>query len=362
VNLFIAGVSAYIPKPICITEAIQKGWYDEARARRAGWTGVAVADSESAPEMAVHAGRCALARSGLRPDEIDILLHSESYHSGPDVWYPQHYILRQTVGRPIPTLALRHGCTAMIQAIELAGCWLERAGTSGGALLTAADRVGTPQFDRWNYTGGRATPTNNLVLGDAGSAMVLSTHSGVARVLAIRSGSLPELEPLFRGDEPLYPPGSTAGTHIQLGARMRAVADRHPGLAAGAGRLLREARTELGRQTLEEAGVRAADITRVTHVFAGQRRYLEDLLGPLGIDPDRGLLEYGRGVGHLTVNDHAAGLDHLLEAGTLRPGDHLMMIGNGAGVSIACAVLQISAGRRPGEEAGPGRPRPAARR
>lgn len=339
--MFIAGVSAYLPKRVSIDDAVRNGWYAQERVGPEGWTSAAIAESESAPEMAIRAGRCALTRSGLRAEEIGILLHSEAYHSGPDIWYPQHYILRHTVGRPIPALALRQGCTAMIQAMELAGCWLERPGPTA-ALLTGADRLGTPQFDRWNYANGYASQRGSIV-GDAGTAIVLSSRSGIARVLAIRSGSLPELEELYRGDEPLYPSGSTTGRPVQLGARLRAAADRNPGLAAGAARFLREARAELARQTLAEAGVRPADVTRVTHVFAGQRLYLEDLLRPLGIDPDRGLLEFGRSVGHLTVNDHVAGLNHLLETGALRAGDHVLMIANGVGVSLACAVLQVLA-------------------
>jgi 3-oxoacyl-[acyl-carrier-protein] synthase III len=325
---------------------VRNGWYAPERVEPEGWTGAAIAELESAPELAVRAGRCALDRSGLAAEDIAILVHSESYHSGPDLWYPQHYILRHTVGRPIPALALKQGCTAMLQAIELAGCWLA-ASDADAALLTGADRVGTPQLDRWNYANGHASGRGSI-MGDAGTALVLSRRSGIARVLAVRSGSMPDLEELYRGDEPLYPAGATTGTPIRLGARMRAAADRDPGLVASAPRRLRAARTELAQQTLAEAGVRPADVTRVTHVFAGQRLYLEDLLRPLGIDPERGMLEFGRSVGHLTVNDHVAALDHLLQTGAVHPGDHILMIANGVGVSLACAVLQIELPGLPG--------------
>jgi 3-oxoacyl-[acyl-carrier-protein] synthase-3 len=325
-GLFIAGVAAYIPRRVRIADAVRKGWYDASRAESEGWLGAAVADTESAPDMAVHAGRCALARSGLRPADIGILLHAEAYHAGPDLWYPHHYILRHTVARPIPTMGLRHSCPAMIQAMELAGCWLGQAGSASGALITGADRYGTPQFDRWNYANGWRS-NRGSIMGDAGSAIVLSNRGGIAEVVAIRSASLPELEPLYRGDEPLFPPGVITGRPVRMGERVKAATARHPDLAANARRLLHDARTELALRT---------------HVFTGRRRYLEDMLGPLGIDPDRGMLEFGRSVGHLGVNDHAAALDHLIETRAVRTGEHVLMIGNGVGVSLACAVVRIS--------------------
>lgn len=340
-SVFIAGVAAYLPPLVHIADAIREGWYDAERAESEGWLGVTVADKESAPEMAVNAGRRALARSGLQRDEIGILLHNEAYHAGPDLWYPHHYILRHTIARPIPAIGLRQSCPTMIQAMELAGCWLGRAGHASGALITGADRYGTPQFDRWNYSNGWRT-NRGSIMGDAGSAIVLSNRGGIAEVVAIRSASLTELEPLYLGDEPLFPPGNVTGNPVLMGERVKAAATRHPDLAANARKLLHEARTELALETLAEAELRGGDITRVTHVFTGRRPYLEDMLTPLGIDPDRGMLEFGRRVGHLGINDHAAALEHLIETTALRPGDHVMMIANGVGASLACAIVRIS--------------------
>ena len=339
-SLFIAGVSAYIPRLVPVADAVRKGWYAAERADSEGWLAAAVADTESAPDMAVHAGRCALARSGLQPADIGMLLHAEAYHAGPDFWYPHHYILRQTIARPVPAIGLRHSCPAMIQAMELAGSWLAGVGSACGALITGADRYDAPQFDRWNYANGWRT-NRGSILGDAGSAIVLSNRGGIAQVVAIRSASLTELEPLYRGDEPMFPPSIVTGSPVRMGERVKAVAGRDPDLAASARKLLHEARTELALETLAEAGLRGGDITRVTHVFSGRRQYLEDMLGPLGIDPDRGMLDFGRSVGHLGVSDHVAAFDHLVETKALRPGDHVMMIANGVGVSLACAIVRI---------------------
>ncbi len=51
--------------------------------------------------------------------------------------------------------------------------------------------------------------------------------------------------------------------------------------------------------------------------------------------------EFGAGIGHLGVSDQFIALDHLLATGALAVGDHVMLIGLGAGTSMACAVLKI---------------------
>jgi 3-oxoacyl-[acyl-carrier-protein] synthase-3 len=39
----------------------------------------------------------------------------------------------------------------MMATIELAACWLLGAPDRTAALLTGADNVGTPNFDRWSF-------------------------------------------------------------------------------------------------------------------------------------------------------------------------------------------------------------------
>lgn len=332
-GIYLAGVGAELPPSVPTGEAVRLGWYDPAAAARDGWAGAAVAGETPAPDLAVAAALRALA--GADPGDIGIVLHAAVLHQGPEGWPVAHYVQRNTVGGTAPALEIRQGCNGMVTAVELAVTHL--LGTGGqAALVTGADNFGTPAVDRWRYAEGARTDRGSI-LGDAGTALVLSRRGGFARLLAIGSMSLPEFEPMYLGDRQLFPPGGA----MDFGARLADFAARAPEDFATAKKAVAEARTELALRTLHEAGVPASAVTRATHVMAGAARYVESVLAPVGIDPARGMLDFGRRVGHLGVNDHVAALHHLLRTGQLAAGDHVLMLANGVGVALSCAVVQI---------------------
>ncbi|MFD5088796.1 ketoacyl-ACP synthase III family protein [Kitasatospora sp. NPDC058406] len=348
-NLFIAGLGTWVPGFEPVAEAVREGRYDGERARAEGWTGVAFAGDVSAPELAAGAGVEALKRSGLDADRISLVLHAGTFHQGPDGWYAANYVQDKVVGTAVPAIGLDQGCTAMLDALHLAHGHLAVGPGGGAVLVTAADNFGAPLVDRWKYADGW-TAGRGSVLGDAGCAAVVSTEGGPLRIRSLALSSLSRWEHLYRGEDPVFPPRPGLTVETSLGRRMAAHADRldrdggHDAEGgarrAVAGDLVR-ARTALARQAMEEAGIGPADVTRVTHVFSGHPRYLETLLEPLGIDPGRGMLDLGRAHGHLGAGDQFLSLAHLVETGAVSPGDHVLMMGNGAGISLACSVIEV---------------------
>ena len=338
--VFVAGLGAYIPESLSAARAVELGLYDSEQQVRGGWLGAAVAGDMPAPDMAVRAANQALARSGHRPSDVDLLLHATFFHQGPDGWSPHHYVQRHTIGRHVPAFEIRQTCNGMLGAIELACCYLTASPDRTAALITGADNFGAPLVDRWRYADGAVT-NRSSIFGDAGTAVVLSRRAGFCRLRAISSASLPDLEEMYRGDAPLFPPACTVGQPMRMGARIAEFARRRPTEFAAAKEQLQVARTEVAQRALAEAGVRAADIARATHVFSGGEEYVRSVLGPLGIDASRGMLDFGSRVGHLGVNDQVAGLTHLVETGAVGPGDHVLLLGNGVGVALSCAVVEI---------------------
>ncbi|MEZ3181293.1 ketoacyl-ACP synthase III family protein [Streptomyces pimonensis] len=333
-DLYIAGLGALIPERVTTKEAVSAGWYDAAEAEALGWESVAVAGDVPAPDLAIEAARRALEGSGHTRADIDVLMHVSCNHQGPDMWSPQHYVLRHTVGGNIPAMEIRQGCNGFLAAMELAGTYLAAAADRTAALITSADNWGDPLVDRW-----RATPGG--LFGDAATACVLSRRGGFARLVNVRAMSLPELEELNRGGEPLFPPGCTTGVRVDL--RERAATYKGSQDLVNAGRLMGETQRALIRETLDEAGLTADDITRVAHQFVGDLGVLHRLLEPFGDDVgvSKGVWDFGRSVGHTGANDQTSALHHLVSSGRLRAGDRVMLLGAGAGISFSCAVVEM---------------------
>jgi 3-oxoacyl-[acyl-carrier-protein] synthase-3 len=344
-SLFIAGIGSYLPPIVDCMEAVRHGWCDEATCLEDGWLGAAVADDMSPCEMAVRAGEVALSRARMEPREIDILFHAWSNDQGPHIWLPQVFVERHLIGRDIPAIGIWQGCVGVWTSAELAACYLLVPGRES-AIVTGADNWGfdpvvgmDPSF-RWKYALGART-SRASVLGDAGVAMVLSRRKGFARVLAIGSRSLSELEEAYRGGEPLFPPEAGTERPVRLGGRIRAYADLRPAQAAALGRLLNDARTALALDVLSEAQLKPEDIARVLHVHAGNSGYIKHILDPLGIEADKGMLEFGRRIGHLAAGDQVAALEHLLTTEQIGQGDRVLIMANGVGASLSSAVVEI---------------------
>ncbi|MFI1510530.1 hypothetical protein [Streptomyces sp. NPDC020597] len=212
-NVYLAGIGTCIPERVTIDEAVERGWYDAALRESAGMISVAVAGDTPAPDMAVSAARDALKHSRHDADDIDALIHTPVFHQGPDIWSAPHYILHHTVDRPVPALELRHGCLGMVTSLRFAANLLTADPRSTAVLVTAGDNFSTPNVDRWSVS-------DNYVLGDGGSAVVVSKRPGFARLLSVGSVSIPEAELLHRGGDPLFPPSVTLGKPLDLDARV----------------------------------------------------------------------------------------------------------------------------------------------
>ncbi|MGI5455117.1 ketoacyl-ACP synthase III family protein [Streptomyces sp. CA-249302] len=332
-DVYVAGVGGFLPEVVSADTAVAEGRYSTEEIERYGLTGAAVAGELPAPDMALAAARQALERSGLTAEEIDTLLYVTVWHQGPDGWCPQAYLQRHLLGGDCLAAEIRQGCNGVFGALELAAARLLAGREGRGALIAAADNFGTPLVDRW-----RANP--GFVLGDGASSLVLSNRDGFARLRSVATRTVPEMEQLHRGTEPLFPPGATTGGQLDFGSRAGAFF-ASPDRPADAGLRLFKAQEELIGQSLEEAGVKLADITRVAYMNT-ERDMVEDrLLRPLGLPLERSTWDYGRGIGHIAASDQVLSFEHLLATGALRPGDHLLAIGIGPGVGIGSAVIEI---------------------
>ncbi len=218
-NLYLAGIGSHLPPLYPAERAVAEGLYDEAARQASGMRSAAVSESTPAPRMAIDAARAALAGSGHDPDDIGILLHSYTHHQGPDGWSAVHYVLNNTIDRPVPAVEVKQGCLGMLASLDVAANRLIANPTHDAALITTGDNYSTPGVERWRAS-------SLFVLADAGSAVVLSRRSGFARLLAVDSLSDSSMEILHRAGEELFPPGVTRGRGLNFAERAEKVREQ----------------------------------------------------------------------------------------------------------------------------------------
>jgi 3-oxoacyl-[acyl-carrier-protein] synthase-3 len=332
-DTYLRSIGVHLPAVVSIETAIADGRYPAGEAEYFRLRGAAVAGDVPAPELALRAARHAFERAGgLNPGDLDLLLYSDVWHQGPEGWDPQYYLQQRLVGGHVLSVEVRQGCCGLFSALHLAAGYLR---PGGSALLVGADNHGTPLVDRWRMIEG-------TVMGDAGCALLITTDTGLARLRSVNVTVLPEAEAVNDGAVPMFPPDATLGRPLDFAARNR---DFRKRLLEGDGArvmlAIEQTLMELVDRTLKEAGITLADVARVAFPH-GRRDDLEHRgLNWLGLTIADTTWEFGAGVGHLGVSDQFVALDHLLATGALAAGDHVLLIGLGAGTTMACAVLEI---------------------
>ncbi|WP_225824023.1 ketoacyl-ACP synthase III family protein [Streptomyces naphthomycinicus] len=333
-DVLISGLGSFLPDRVPIGWAVERGLIDRTAAEEYGITSVTVAGDVPAPEMAVRACRQALERAGQEPASLGLLLYVSVWYQGPHGWCPQYYVQRHTGAGRATAAEVRQGCMGMFSALELAASHLMASADHEAALVTSGDNFTSDLLERWRFS-------PHFVMGDAGSAVVLSRRRGFARLKSVNAVTLPEYEAMHRGPEPLFPPGAGLPNKLDFGEskdRWLSGPDRDP---AGPLKLVATQDEIVGR-TLDEAGITMDDVSRVAYANGSHERVAGRAMIPLGLPMSLSTWEQGRTVGHIGASDQIVALEQLLLSGELRRGDHFLMLGVGPGLNIACAVIEIT--------------------
>lgn len=337
-NLFIESIGLYLPESYSTEAAVVDGCLDADTREKTGWTGTAVAGDISAPDMAVIAAKEALSRSRYSGEDLALVLYGGTGVHGIPGWPTHHYVQREAIGGTAPAVGIDAGCNSTLLGFSLAAGYLSLLPTPKAALIAGADNW-SPPFDRYGYAAGGTD--RGSVLGDAASAVIVSTETGFARVESLVNASLPEFEEMFRLPGPLFPLRFDWASAGDVAARTRSFIKRYPNKLPQMMCDFASKRRDLIDNALADAGIGMSDVQRVTHVFSGTSGYVEALLAPFGKPSETGMLDYGRDLGHLSASDHPAALTHLIVTGQLGVGDRVLMVNNGAGMSLTVAVIRI---------------------
>jgi 3-oxoacyl-[acyl-carrier-protein] synthase-3 len=269
---------------------------------------------ETVTDMAVAAGRKALAASGLEPACIDMLIVSTSTPEthAPNVAAPSAY--RLGIAGP-GCYDVNAGCAGFCYALGNARDAI-RSGSAANVLI-----IGSEKLSQWTDWTDRSTC---VIFGDGAGAAVVSATGGAGTAEG----------PGWIGPVTW---GST-GEH----ADKIYIKDRHSFVCQEGQAVYRWAITALppvAREACERAGIAVSGLKGfVPH--QANLRIVEILARRLGI-PESIVADDIIDAGNTSSASIPLALSRMIERGRLRAGDPVLLLGFGAGLSYAAQVITV---------------------
>jgi 3-oxoacyl-[acyl-carrier-protein] synthase-3 len=318
----ITGVGSYLPEEV-LTNADLERLVDTSNEWIRTRTGIAerrvAARGEASSDLAARAGTAAMADAGIAPTDIDLLVLATS---SPDHLFPSTASLAQSkMGLDCPAYDVMAACTGFVFAVADAAAAIE-SGRYETVLV-----VGTDAMTRLVDFTDRGTC---VLFGDGASAFVMqaSDEPGVLGVDLGTDGT---------GADMLSVPacGSAApADEERIAAREQFVQMRGNEVFKFAVRVIPE--------TIERAlAASDLDVTDVAWIVPHQanQRIITTIPERLGIPDDRvvSIIEH---TGNTSTASIPLAVDHLYTSGELSPGDMVVLVGFGAGVTWGTAVVR----------------------
>ncbi|MDN5805066.1 MAG: hypothetical protein L0H26_10870, partial [Microlunatus sp.] len=279
-SIYVAAVAKSLPQARPISDEVALGRIDEVTARRMAMRSVCVCDCSGPPaDHAVEAARVAVPGSAAlgATGPFVASLHASMWHQGFDMWSAASYVQRGALDQGCFSLDISQLSSGGMAGLELGARQLRGHRDPARVLVTTADRFALPGIDRWRTDPG-------TLLGDGGTALVLSNETGFAELLSVTSIPDPELESMSRGnDKPSDVPLATR-MPVSMEAGRTAMVRRF-GLADFLERLQAG---QLGayEQALAAAGVGHGEIRRHVVPHLGEPRMRHQFFVTLQIDPE----------------------------------------------------------------------------
>lgn len=325
-HAIISGVGAYLPEQR-LTNTDLETMVDTSDEWITSRTGIRerriVGPGESSSTLAAHAARAALEDAGLSASDLDLIVVGTG---SPDYVFPSTAALLQSaIGADCAAVDVNAACTSFIFALHYATVAVE-SGRARRVLVVGADAL-----TRYVDFSDRATC---VLFGDGAGAVVveagdqpgvmaidLGTDGSGADVLIVPAGgsampSTPEL--LASGEQYIH----MAGNEVFKFA-VRVIPDST-------------------RRALEASGLGVDDVSWFIPHQANQR-ILSTVAERLGVDPAKVVtnMEY---TGNTSAASIPLALNDLYTGAQLHPGDVLVLVGFGAGLTWGAAVVRWTKG------------------
>lgn len=270
--------------------------------------------AESHTSLCLEAAQKALARSGVKPEEVGVCLVATltSDHLTPAT----ACVLQKELGFSEDTVCfdLNAACSGFVYALHTAECLLAASPRKFGLVL------GAEVLSRVIDAGDRST---YVLFGDGAGAAVVEWREDYSSIHAVLG---------CRGDDQVLTiPGVNKGEPSVIHMEGQDVF-----------RFAVEALPRCARDVAQKAGITLEDVDRFVFHQANQR-IINFAVKKLGVDPAK----CTGNIAH-TANTSAASvpilLDELVEKGEIKPGDKVLCVGFGGGLTWAGALLEVARG------------------
>ncbi len=278
-----------------------------------------VGPGETTRTMSVAAARRALAVAGLQPSDLDMIIVATS---SPDHLLPTVATQIQAdlgaVG--VPAFALVAGCTGFVYA-----------------LVTAHQFIASDAYERVLVIGAETISkavdwedrTTCVLFGDGAGAVVLEATQTPGGLLSFELGADGS-----EWDALMIPAGGVARPPDMEMIEKKLYTIRMKGRAVF--RFATRVMTEATRHVISEAGLTPEDIALLIPHQANLR-IIEYAAKKLGFPMEKVMVNIDR-YGNTSAASIPIALVEALEQGRIRPGDNIVMVGFGAGLTWGAAV------------------------
>lgn len=320
----IAGLGIYVPERVLTNSDLEKmvDTSDEWITARTGIKERRIAAPEEATsDLALKAAQAALRSAGVEADEVDLIIVATNT---PDMLFPATACLVQDKlrARKAGAFDLLAGCTGFITALAT-GAQFIASGAMDTVLVIGAETLS--RIINWQ-------DRNTCVLfGDGAGAVVLRPAGGDYGVLAsvLRAdGSGGELLCMPAGGSRLPASADTVARELHFvhmnGREVFKFAVRAMGEAAN--------------EALRRAGLKETDLDFLVPHQANIR-IIDSAARRLGLPPERVVVNVHR-YGNTSTASIPLALFEAVEEGRIRPGDNVVLVAFGAGLTWGATVVR----------------------
>ncbi len=318
----IIGIGSYLPERV-LTNADLERMVDTSDEWITTRTGIRerrlAAEGEATSHLAIQASLKAIADAGIEPSEVDLIVVGTS---SPDMLMPSTAcIVQGAMGMSCPAFDINAACSGFVYGLEVAASAIE-SGRARTVLLVGADALSrfVDFTDR----------TTCVLFGDGAGAIV------------VRAGDEPGVLGISLGadgtgvDALKIPAGGSA-----MPVNRETVDRRLNTISMNGGEVYKFAVRAIPmatRRVLEASGLAVEDLAWLIPHQANQR-IIGTIGEALGMPTER-VFSHIDHTGNTSAASIPLALDDLYTAGKLNRGDHLALVGFGAGLTWGAAAVR----------------------